>query len=401
MRGFRSIVDQEVELRPLTLVYGPNGSGKSSLLYALLVLKNLLLNPNQPLASLFNLGFLNLGGFRDVVHRRDPSSVLGLSLGLPREWDEGDTRLHWQGVLLREGAVAEFTYRLLGDGDDRTFVEERLETSLPYPGQSSRRLSLPGMVPLLWNGLAWMPESPPPPELADATREALVHLNAPLEALRRVAFVPIARGFAQPQYQPASFIGLASREEEVATILAQDPELELKVSLYLEEIAERQLRVRTQVGTALFSLWVGEPSSKEVHLIVNEGFGINQLVYLLALALHRDTETLLVEEPEIHLHPSLVRRLARGLARIARQEGKRFLLSTHSEALVTAVLALVARGELRPDEVACYLAEKRDGVTRFQEQRVNEQGQVEGGLLSFMAGELEDLRAFLGVQEET
>jgi len=43
VRGFRSIGDQEVELRPLTLVYDPNGSGKSSLLYALLVLKNLSL----------------------------------------------------------------------------------------------------------------------------------------------------------------------------------------------------------------------------------------------------------------------------------------------------------------------------------------------------------------------
>jgi hypothetical protein len=51
VRGFRSIGDQEVELRSLTLVYGPNGLGKFSwcslreatLFYALLAPKNLSL----------------------------------------------------------------------------------------------------------------------------------------------------------------------------------------------------------------------------------------------------------------------------------------------------------------------------------------------------------------------
>ena len=48
IKNFRSIKDQSVELAPITVLYGPNGSGKSSLLYSLLVMKNVILNLEQP-----------------------------------------------------------------------------------------------------------------------------------------------------------------------------------------------------------------------------------------------------------------------------------------------------------------------------------------------------------------
>src|SRR2546430_13105128 len=38
--------------------------------------------------------------------------------------------------------------------------------------------------------------------------------------------------------------------------------------------------------------------------LVNEGFGVNQMVYFLAKALNADAGWTCVEEPEIHLHPS-------------------------------------------------------------------------------------------------
>ena len=47
IKNFRSVKEQKIELAPITLVYGANGAGKSSLLYALLTLKNIILNPNQ------------------------------------------------------------------------------------------------------------------------------------------------------------------------------------------------------------------------------------------------------------------------------------------------------------------------------------------------------------------
>jgi len=57
IKNFRSIKEQVIELAPINVVYGPNGAGKSSLLYSLLTLKNVVLNPNQQPGGFFNYVF--------------------------------------------------------------------------------------------------------------------------------------------------------------------------------------------------------------------------------------------------------------------------------------------------------------------------------------------------------
>lgn len=409
VQGFRSVRRQSLEIRPITLLYGPSGGGKSSFLYALAVLRNLLVNPNQHPSALFNLGSVHLGDLKSVLHRRNPGEGLGVALEVAEDWEKDDhttlPSLYLHGALLQEPDQVTFRYRytVISPNHPDPVLGQSLVASLPYPGNSvaTTRLTFWGReVALRWNGLVWSPEDAPPSEIAEAVVGLLSRLNAPLERLRRTVLVPLARGFTKPQYQPTSFAGPPSREDEVATALAQSADLELKVGFYVEEITGYRLQVKTTLGTALFGLWAMDLESRVVHQLVNAGFGVNQTAYLLALALHGDTETLLVEEPEIHLHPTLMRRLAWALARIAREEGRRFVLSTHSEALVAAFLSLVARGELDPSELACYLVQKEAGETRVVPQRVNEEGQVEGGLLSFMEGELEDLRSLLGIDRE-
>ena len=97
------------------------------------------------------------------------------------------------------------------------------------------------------------------------------------------------------------------------------------------------------------------------------------------------------------MHPTAVRGVAKVLVKIIRDEGKRFLISTHSESFLSALLALVAKGEIEPSNLACYFAKKEKKATEFERQLVNEKGQIEGGLTSFIEGELDDLRPFLKV----
>ncbi|MCX8173344.1 MAG: hypothetical protein N3F63_01875 [Thermoplasmata archaeon] len=66
--GFRSLKNVDIETGPLTVLYGHTAGGKSSFLYAPLVLKNFLINPDQPFEGLSNLGFINLGNFEKCVY---------------------------------------------------------------------------------------------------------------------------------------------------------------------------------------------------------------------------------------------------------------------------------------------------------------------------------------------
>src|SRR3989442_14877246 len=79
VQNFRSIESCDVELAPITILFGPTSGGKSTLFYALLVIRNFILNPNQALDGLFNLGFQNLGGFDACIFNHLVSKTLGVT----------------------------------------------------------------------------------------------------------------------------------------------------------------------------------------------------------------------------------------------------------------------------------------------------------------------------------
>lgn len=391
--NFRSIQKQnEIELAPITLIYGGNGVGKSSLLYALLVLKNMVLNPNQQPDAFFNLLFTNLGGFEQVIfdHRKqDATMVLGISI------QEEAMRLDYEvSIRLNSG---EFTLR----AKNGFSLALSLEVTFPYPSNQNVAKTLAvgdNKYDVNWNGLTARLAIPPDatPEAQEEAKRVNVLLNRPIETIRQVDFIPLRRGFFKEQYQQVPISPTLVGEDEVATLLAQDCYLSGKLSQYLQDITNREFILYSALGTAWFSPQSCDKLARVTTGLVNEGFGTNQVVYFLAKALRADARFICVEEPEINLHPTSIRNLAQSMVRMVKEEEKQFLITTHSETFVLALLSQVAKGEIGTDDLACYLATKTMKVTRFERQSVNDKGQIEGGLKSFMEAELEDLKVFLG-----
>jgi len=399
IKNFRSIRNQRLSLAPVTIVYGPNGSGKSSLLYAPLVLRNLALNPNQPLPALINLGFLNLGGFNEVVFSHRSEESIEIEIVDSNILSGCEVQCTYSATFSATNALDLF-YRFSAESPLSPF-HARLSTSLPYPlAQTVEVFPAWSDIPLQWNGLTWSPPQGASASTKARAVELFTVLNRPAERLRRISFAPLNRGFFQPQYTPVTVGKPVLRDVELATLLVTDHDLEAGVSLYLERICNTQFRAKTEIGTSIFTLKVIHPSKRLSHNLVNDGFGFNQLVYILTLALWKETDILIVEEPEIHLHPSMIREFMRAIVELAKS-GKQFLLSTHSESLVSACLSLIARQEAAPDQFAFYLAgiDPEKGHTVFHRQEVNEKGQIDGGLESFMKAELEDLKALLRAED--
>lgn len=65
---------------------------------------------------------------------------------------------------------------------------------------------------------------------------------------------------------------------------------------------------------------------------------------------------------------------------------------------MSSLLTAVAEGLIEPIDLRCYLTTKEGRATTFKEQKVNNAGQIEGGLAAFVEAELEDLKKFLGVK---
>jgi predicted ATPase len=397
IENFRSIENQEIELAPITVVYGPNGSGKSSLLYSLLTLKKMVENPNQKMPAFFNYQFVNLGDLKDVIFTHDLERKLRLEISISH--DEGDLTY---GTSFSQPSEASLFLSLHND-PYWDVSEGSVSVSFPYPesqtieiGATYKGKDHDSTVMVGWTGISTSAKYADP-DIQEETVNLISKLNSPINKLNGVQFVPIHRGFTQPTHSITNISPMITTENEAASILATEDYFYDSVSEYLEQIMGKRLNVRSQIGTSRFSLDAIDRKTRVPNSLVNEGFGLNQLVHMLTLCLYKKTQIALIEEPEIHLHPTAISKLARAFARMAKEEGKTLVISTHSEQLVVALLTQVVEGELSPEQLGLYLTSKEDKATIFTRQEVNKEGQVEGGLASFMEAELEDLQKFLGV----
>ncbi len=422
LKNFRSIRDATVDLAPLTVIYGKNGSGKSSLFYGLLTLRNFLSNPNQNLPSLFSYPSIQLGGFNDVVHGHNNSLKTDMSVGVsnPEKLSAkftlslgesgGQAKISFDNPALEKGDRQDYLWQMPGEMDldiaipynavqqssenfrvDANLIDDRFKDAYPSIGGT-----------LNWSGVVFVAQpNNNASELQEAFAALNIRTNLPMDAVRQTGFVPLRRGFSKPTYGATNVSPYLVSEDEVACSLSppNDRYRHYKVSDYFEEITKCRVSVQPQLGTSVFSVDV-IPSSRGIpNAIVNEGFGLNQLLYLLAICLNPSYKIVTIEEPEIHLHPSLVRSLATTLANIAQQEERCLVVSTHSEAFVVALLSQIASGKLQVEDVSFLLAEKRNGETVFEKCEANDKGQISGGLKPFMAEEMQDIAVFLGIDE--
>jgi len=379
--GFRSVENAEVDLAPLTVLYGPTASGKSSLLYALLVLKNFILSPTQQADGFFNLGFMNLGGFDDCVFNKDKEKSIDISYSL----SDGE-----YGFFLRKDSADLFLKSKI--------QEMKAKVSIPYPMNQNFTFIIKeddSEYTINWNGInANVIPKQPIAETQQKAADIAQKLNWVCECVKKIDIAPHKRGFFKPNYSPSQVGQTPTSEDEVATIIINDPNLSPRISVDLESILNRDFRTYTPPGTATVFFQTTDKNSRIPTYLVNDGFGVNQIVYMLAKIHRPEIKTVLIEEPEVHLHPSMVRALVRTLCSIVKEEKKQIILTTHNEVFVSSLLSAVRRKDISPDEVKCYLVKKEKRATKFEEQKVNETGEIEGGLSSFMEGELEDLKVF-------
>jgi predicted ATPase len=77
---FKSVEEQSVPLRPLTIISGANSSGKSSLLQSMTLVAQTLSNQIERRSLLFNGHLISLGRFEDVCSKQHSSFLVGWEL---------------------------------------------------------------------------------------------------------------------------------------------------------------------------------------------------------------------------------------------------------------------------------------------------------------------------------
>jgi predicted ATPase len=162
-------------------------------------------------------------------------------------------------------------------------------------------------------------------------------------------------------------------------------ELGLIYSFKLEPVAKGSNLYRVSARTS--------PSSSEV-LITDVGFGVSQVLPVLVLCFYApEGSTILLEQPEIHLHPSAQAGLADVLVDAVQRGGVQIVLESHSEHLLRRLQRRIAEEKIDADDVALYFCHRKDGWSEADRLNLNLYGYIENWPEGFFGDQMEEVSA--------
>ena len=156
-----------------------------------------------------------------------------------------------------------------------------------------------------------------------------------------------------------------SVEEHVARMLR---DLGLVTEFSVERASEGSELYRVKVQLARTSIPVD---------LVDVGFGVSQLLPLLVLLAYvPEGSTVLLEQPEMHLHPRVQSKLADVLIEVTQTRKLQIILESHSEHLLMRMQRRVAEQEIPPGDVALYFCDNDGEESNISQLQFDDCGSI-------------------------
>ena len=175
----------------------------------------------------------------------------------------------------------------------------------------------------------------------------------------------------------------SSEPEEPEARVAEEPDHDALQARLAQELTER---LQSKTGDPVFELTIVDNTTGLAVSHRDVGTGISQLLPVLVHAASQKEQLIMIEQPELHLHPKLQADLGDVFRDSALGENKNtFLIETHSEHLILRLLRRIREttggqhGDappVRPDDVALLYVEPREEGAVVHRLRVDEHGRL-------------------------
>ena len=323
----------KLPLGRLTLLSGSNASGKSSVLQSLALLHQTMREQEWSTRLLLNGDSIRLGTVSDVIDKVTGRRTFGIGL-----LDDHHT-VHW------------------------TFEGERRDMSAEVANVESGAQSL--SPPIVLRFLLPNEVVPEADDLALRLRR-LTYLSAERVGPRDV----------YPLEDPVSHLVVGPRGETGVSLLHWGRDAKVLSSLLIEgtpptRLHQVEARMREFFPNCSIDLqhipqtnWatlgLRTSNATDFHRPVHVGFGLTQVLPIVVAALSANSDDiLLIENPEVHLHPAGQARMGAFLAKVA-AAGVQVLLETHSDHVLNGIRRAVKAGIVSHEGVLIHFFKDRD-----------------------------------------
>lgn len=345
LENFKSWRELDIELAPLTMLFGANSSGKSSVLQALLLL---LQTEERTTWESINMGggvndYVDLGSYRDIVFGHDLTKKIWIALGWNNQPPDG----------------LEMEYK----NDEIDFdVSDYL---------------VDWFVDLSTNIV---------------NRESSIHYLGPLRQHPQRSY--LWSGATPKRIEPDgenAVAALVSSERSKDDVHKQVAEWLVRMEL-VDAFATKSLDSEKRFYETVVKIGATESALLDV------GFGISQVLPVITtLFFVPEGSTVLLEQPELHLHPRAQAHLADLFLHVAETRKLQLIVESHSEHLLRRLQRRIAEAETpfaSPENIKMYFCEKGKNGSTIQKVEVDSYGQIQNwpeGFFGDITGDLEKM----------
>lgn len=436
LENFKAWQKLNISFGKVTGLFGTNSSGKSSLLQFLLMLKQTKNSTDRGLT--LDLGgpeqLVNLGTYRDMIYAHDEKKTLswGLNWSPQKEVEiidpfgkrrdvlfRGDNLWIESKVVIRRNTLTarSLSYTL---GHQWFSLEPKSEdatefklTSNSFAGTEYKFIRTTGRV--------WAVPGPVKsylfPDQAKSYYQNVDFLRSfefEYETLMdKIYYLGPLREHPKREYQwgGASPIDVGIRgERTIDAVLAATNREEMRnlgrrtrykpfqeiIAYWLKELGLiHEFRIeQIAPGSNLYQAKVKRDSKSPETLLTDVGFGVSQVLPALVLLYYvPEYSTVLMEQPEIHLHPSVQSGLAEVIMKVAHTRNVQVIVESHSEHFLRRLQRLVAEKQYDVDMVKLYFCDNKNGQSYLKNLNLNLFGEIENWPDNFFGDELGEIAA--------
>lgn len=392
LRSFKG--NHDIPLAPLTLVYGPNAAGKSTVLLALKLLMDVVDAGRYDAINAWRTAFKDTGP--DVLttyEEPEPEDPTGyewrtpLAIGIDFNTRAGQlAQVDLEYTINPVGPIDVHSSSIGIAGDQsigrKQFVPEDFDGSdEPFHAGNFGASALPRFTVS-----EALPGSEPTTESKTTDAELFAHPDRKLQSeLFELAFhtkhLGPHRGTPGKDYEPTRGAYNSSWFDyyQKPRISGYDQYDLLNQMLAQLEIPYEfeQDHVAAERGRAKSAPMMRDTRSGAPVRLDQVGYGVSQLLPVIDDCIHAAKQLILIEEPELHLHPRLQAKLGNLFATSVARRGNQVIVETHSESILLRVRRLVRAGKIRPSDVAVlYVDNTEEAGANVRRLRLGAQGEL-------------------------